>query len=96
MCPTSASEPAVVGMRSAGVDVVLDQDRNAVQGTAHTARFPFLVERTRISGSVGIDGQDAVQGRAFAIDCFDPLQVGRDEGLRGDPARSQVFLERGD
>jgi hypothetical protein len=47
--------------KSHGLDVVLDENRNAVQGTSNRSTGPFVVPEHGVLESVGGQGQDAPQ-----------------------------------
>ena len=59
----------------AGVDVVLDDDRDTVQRTARTARPSFVVQRVGDGQRVRVDLDDRSQRRSLPIDLLDPAQI---------------------
>ena len=76
-----------------GIDVVLDQDRNAVQRAARALGFALLVEACGDGQGVGIEFDHAVDGRPAAVDLFDPGQVFFGEGLRREFSRCHPRLQ---
>ena len=77
-----------------GVDVVLDEHRNAVQRPARAA-WPCVRRRARsaIAARLGIDLDDRAQRRTRAIDLFDPLEIEIDELPRRVAARLHPLLQ---
>ena len=81
-------------IRSRGVDVVLDQHRDAVQRSAHPAALALGVERRRRSVSAsGLSLDHAVQRRPAAIDRLDAAQIALRHLDRGDMPRSHQRLQ---
>jgi len=80
----------------AGIDVVFDQHRNAVQRTAWTFLFAFAIESDRDSFGVGIHFDHRVQAGALLVDVGDAVGVFLDELARCVFARLQAVLEIGD
>ena len=80
----------------AGVDVVLDEDRDAVQRPAHALAFALGVERVGNRQRVGIELDDRPQRRTAAIDRLDARGVQLDEPPRGVAAGRHRLLQLGD
>ena len=67
----------------ARVDIVLEQNRDAVQRTAHVAVLAFLIELAGDGGGIGIDGQHGAELRtvgvtlagALTVNGLDPVQI---------------------
>ena len=78
--PTRASDPAVVAIRSRGVDVVLDEDGDAVERPARPLLLSLAVEGLGDRQRVGVQLDDAPKARPAAVDLVDPGQVLLDEG----------------
>ncbi len=58
-----------------GVDVVLDQDGNAVQRPARTLGSPFRVERIRDGQRVRVHFDDSMQSRTAPVDLVDAPEI---------------------
>ncbi len=58
-----------------GVDIVLEDDRDAVQRAAHLAGLELGVQLGGDLQSVGVDAQDGVELGATAVEGLDPIQV---------------------
>ena len=79
-----------------GVDVVLDQDRDAVERPARAFLRALPVELAGDGQGVGIHLDDGVETRSAPVDLLDPLEVERDEALGGRRSRRHHLLEPGD
>ena len=80
----------------AGGDVVLDQNRNAVERPAHAAGPAFGVEGVGDRRGVRVDLEDAAQLGAAPVDRVDPRQVFLDERPRRLLAGFHPLLQIGD
>ena len=76
-----------------GVDVVFDQDGNAVQRAARALGFALLVEGLRDGQGVGIEFDHAIDGRPAPVYFFDPGHVFLGEGLSCEFSRCHTRLE---
>ncbi len=84
------------------LDVVLDEDRHAVQRAAGTARLAFGVERCRDVERARVGFNHGPQVRTMPVQLLDPRQVALRELLRthapvgegGRNIRERQFLER--
>ena len=95
--PTSASDPAVVSMRSRGVDVVLEQHRNSV----HAARAALCASRSASSSSAifsasGLTSITELMRRAVRVDGIDARQELLDQLARAGGTAGHVGLQPGD
>ncbi len=79
--------------RVAGLDVVLEEDRDAVQRPSHLVLPPLLVEGPRLGHRLRIGDDDGVQ---HGVEALDPLQVGPRDRLGTHRARFHQSLEIGD
>ena len=80
----------------AGVDVVLDQDREAVQRAAGALRPALGVERVGDGQRVGVGLDDAAQLRPAAIEGVDAVEVGLGQRARGQLPGGHSLLEIGE
>ena len=58
-----------------GVDVVLDQHRNAVKRSAQASGLPLGVECIGDGEGVGVELEDRMERRAIAIERLNPREV---------------------
>ncbi len=65
--------------RVGGLDIVLDQHRNAVQRSAHPPRPTLGVERLGLGQRVGIERDHAAQRRPLAVHRRDPREIRPDQ-----------------
>ena len=79
-----------------GVDVVFEQDRDAVQRSARTALGSFAIERLGNGERIGVGLDHAAQRWAAAIDRLDALQVRLDYLARAGLAARLARLQLGD
>ena len=84
--PTSASEPAVVIMRSRGCDVVFNEHRDAVHWSTQLSYFAFLIEPVGDGKSVRIHFDDAVEDRAAIVGAH--VEVGNPRPIFFDQKRA--------
>ena len=83
--------------RQAGdVEVVLDQDRDAVQRAPEVAGRALEVEQRRRPAARRVDDPDGVDPRAARVDRRDPVDVGARELHARELARGQLLLQLGD
>ncbi|MEZ5927271.1 MAG: hypothetical protein R3C55_02165 [Parvularculaceae bacterium] len=64
------------------LDIVLKEDRHAVERAQRFAGSAPRIRRTRIGERIRIDGENRLQGRPCAIDLFDPLKISADKLFR--------------
>jgi hypothetical protein len=57
------------------IDIVLHQDRNAMQRPAHLAGLPLTIQRRRYRERVGVGFDHVPQRRPDAIQLVDPIDV---------------------
>ena len=93
--PSSSTEPPVVGMIG-GIDVVLDDDRNAVQRRARALGLALGIHRARGLERLRIDGDHRVQRRTLAIVGIDARQEHLHQPLRGQRALGKRGVDVGD
>ncbi len=62
-----------------GVDVVLEQHRDAVQGAAHVAGLALGIARVGFLKCIGIELDHGVECRAGIVDCRDAVEIGLGE-----------------
>ena len=103
--PTSASDPAVVIMRSRGGDVVFDEHRDAMQRAARAFGFALSSsavgdgERVRIEFDNRVDGGAVLVDVRFSYFPFiyfkDARRVPLDERASGELARFHALLQLG-
>ena len=79
-----------------GRDVVLDQDRDAVQRAARSPALALRVEPVGDRERVGVDLEHAVQRRPDPVDRLDAREVFVDERPGGLPSRLHPLLQVGD
>ena len=91
--PSSASEPAVVIIRSAVSMLSLIRTGMPCSGPRGPLRLALGVERVGDRPRLGIDLDDRAQRRTGAIDLLDPLEVELDELPRRVPARLHPLLQ---
>ena len=80
----------------AGGDVVLEQNRHAVQRSAHAPAPPLGVESVGDERRVGIDLEDAAKRRPAPVDRVNPREVLLDERPRALLSRLHAPLQFGD
>ncbi len=76
-----------------GVDVVLEQDRDAVQRAAHRVVLALEIAQGRFLHGVGVDFDDRVQLRPGLVDRGDAVQVGAGEGAAVEFAALHASLQ---
>ena len=91
--PSSASEPAVVIMRSAVSMLSLMRTGMPWSGPRGPLRLAFGIERVGNRARLGIDFDDRAQRRAGAIDLLDPREIEIDELPRRVAARLHPLLK---
>jgi hypothetical protein len=74
--------------RVAGVDVVLQQDWNAVQRAAHLAGSAFGIERFGDRQRIGVEFDHRIDARPGTVDALDARQIGAHQILRTHAAGS--------
>ncbi len=57
-------------------DIVLDQDRQAVERAERLAGVPLCVQRAGGLQRIRVQGEDRLQRGAGAVDQLDPVQIG--------------------
>ncbi len=77
-------------------DVVLEQDRDAVQRAAEHARLALAVALGGDGKGIRIEFDDRADARSLAVDGADAGQVARRQGARGQPAGRHARLQLGD
>ena len=93
-------DPAGQGQRArrrghavGGVDVVLDQHRDPVQGAAQPALAPLAIEPIGDGEGVGIGLEHGPQRRPAPVDLADAGQIGLHDAARRPFAAGQAFLQ---
>src|SRR5262245_9968109 len=79
-----------------GIDVVLQQHRDAVDGSARALGLALAVERLCDRRRLRVRLEDRAQRGATSVQGVDPVEVGARERPRGDTARLHLFLEADD
>jgi hypothetical protein len=79
-----------------GFDVVLDEERDAVERTAWARGTPLVVEPRRVVAGSGIEGEHGVKAAVPLVDVVDAFQIRVDELHRGDRACLEGGAEIGD
>jgi hypothetical protein len=67
----------------AGVEVVLDEDRDAVQRAAQLAVLPLGVQGLRHGQSIRVRLDDGVDARPIPVEGLDAVEVGLRDRRRG-------------
>ena len=94
--PSSASEPAVVVIRSCVSTLSLRRIGMPCSGPARPLRAPLRVERVRDGQRVRVRLQHAAQRRPLAVHALDAVQVRLGERARREPALGHGRLQRVD
>jgi hypothetical protein len=77
----------------AGFDVVLDEDRDAMEGSARAFVFALTIEVSGDGGGVTIQFDDGVEVRALSINLSDAREIFLDQMRSGPAADRQSFLK---
>jgi hypothetical protein len=75
--PSREQARAVSGLHADGLVVVLDDDRDAVQGPPQCVRPPLGIARIGFSKRVAVFDTDGVQRRSVLIICIDTCEIQR-------------------